>query len=399
MIKIAILTPQNSYNAIKEALEDVHCIKEYIFYENLYELGDIYKKIAHKYHGIITSGPIGYENIKTHVNITTPIYYLEISKSDLFKYLFEISREYKNIDFSRVYIDFISNNNRNYWLENIFSIEEEPIFFPLDYSDIKLYDILKKNYLELKKEKKLDYVLTRISNMLPFLEKNKIPYKFLFPSKNTIKKKVIQIINDIKLKKIEKNQIIFGILESSGNLEDIQNTIQNNFKNCILQINKTHIDILILKEDFIESNVNEVIREKIKDKFFIAWGIGENFNEARYYAEKALDKSKNTSNKIVYIASSQKISPLTKITKNEKEKIEIVKKLKELNFTNEKIKILLEIYKKNEEIDSKNLAKYLLVSERTSIRILERLKKYNLASSSLIKLKRGRPKKVYSLNF
>ena len=127
MIKIAIFTPKNSYNSIKKALESIDCIKEYIFYDNLYTIGEIYKKIAHKYHGVITSGPIGYENIRTQVRITTPVYYLEISKSDLFKYLFETLKENPNIDFSRVYIDFIASDDKEYWLEDIFKENKEPM--------------------------------------------------------------------------------------------------------------------------------------------------------------------------------------------------------------------------------------------------------------------------------
>ncbi len=399
MVKIAILTPKNSYNSIKKALENIECIKEYIFYDNLYKLGEIYKKIAHKYHGVVTSGPIGYENIKTHVNITTPIYYLEISKSDLFKYLFETLRENANINFSRVYIDFISNEDKKYWLENIFKEKEEPIFLPLDYRNVKLYENLKKNYLKLKKEKKIDYVLTRISNMLPFLRENNIPYKFLFPSENTIKETILEVIKDIKAQRFEKNQIIFGKLKIRKNLEEIKSIIHNNCKNCILQKNEECLDILLLKKDFVEGNINKIISDKYKEKFYIGWGSGENFNEARYYAEEALKKSKDSCGKVTYMVSPNKTYPLTEIRKKEKEEIEIIKKLTNLNLSRERIRILLEIFKKNKKLDSKILAKYLIVSEKTASRILEKLGKNALAILHLEKIKRGRPKKLYYLDF
>ncbi|WP_022819243.1 HTH domain-containing protein [Fusobacterium russii] len=399
MIKIAIFTPQNSYIAIERALRDVDCIKEYIYYDNLYTLGEIYKKIAHKYHGIITSGPIGYQNIKKQVKITTPVYYLEISKSDLFKYLFETLKENPNIDFSRVYIDFISNNDKEYWLENIFSEKEEPIFLPLDYSSPKLYENLKKNYLYLKKEKKIDYVLTRISNMLPFLEENKIPYKFLFPSENAIKETVLSAINDIKAKKFDKNQIVFGKLKGIKNLKELESSIHNSCKNCILQKNKEELNILLLKEDFLEMNINSLIKEKYKKNFFIGWGNGKNLNEARFFAEEALKKNIESNGEIICMMSPKKTKVLGDMDGIKKENLCIIEKLKKLNISTEKARSLIEIYRNDENISSEELGRYLNISSRTASRILEKLEKNSLAIFSIEKIKRGRPKKIYNLNF
>ncbi|KDE68466.1 hypothetical protein FUSO6_08825 [Fusobacterium necrophorum DAB] len=399
MIKIAIFTPKNSYNSIKKALEDIDCIKEYIFYDNLYTLGEIYRKIAHKYHGIITSGPIGYENIRTQIKITTPVYYLEISKSDLFKYLFETLKENPDINFSRVYIDFIANDDKKYWLEDIFKNNEEPIFLPLDYSDPKLYENFKKNYLKLKQEKKIDYVLTRISNMLPFLEENKIPYRFLFPSENTIKETVLAAINDIKAQKFDKNQIVFGKLKGFNNVEEIENIIYNNCKNCILQKHRGNLNILLLKEDFLEGDINFLIKDKYKKNFFIGWGNGKNINEARFYAEEALKKNEESCGELVYMISQDKIQTLIEISKEKKEDLEIIEKLKKLNIKGEKVRNLIDIYKKGEELTAESLAKYMYISARTASRILEKLEKENLAIFSIEKINRGRPRKIYSLKF
>ena len=73
MIKLAILTPKNSSEKIKNSLKEITCEIKYIFYNNLYDLEELYLKNAQKYDGIITSGPIGYEiikNSKTFFNFT-----------------------------------------------------------------------------------------------------------------------------------------------------------------------------------------------------------------------------------------------------------------------------------------------------------------------------------------
>lgn len=178
MIKIAILTPKNSYSYVRDALKDVEGEKEYIFYDNLNQLKDIYRENAHKFDGVVTSGPIGFEIIRKNTKITTPVYYIEIAKYELYKCLFQVLSENPGIDFSRVYIDFVSEVEKEYWLEDTFSKGKEPIFLPLDYSDVKLYENFKEKYLRLIAENKVDLILTRISNMLSFLDTLNVPYIF-----------------------------------------------------------------------------------------------------------------------------------------------------------------------------------------------------------------------------
>ena len=179
MIKLAILTPRNSYENIKKYLKDIECEIKYIFYDNLYDLESLYLKNAQEYDGIITSGPIGYEIIKNSVELFTPLYHFDISKGDLYKYLFNILKKNPKIDFSRVYIDFISPEKKEYWFQDVFKKEEEPIFYQINFSNKNLYETLKSNYINLKKESKIDMVLTRISNMVKFLKNEEISSDFL----------------------------------------------------------------------------------------------------------------------------------------------------------------------------------------------------------------------------
>ena len=255
MIKLAILTPKNSSEKIKNSLKEITCEIKYIFYNNLYDLEELYLKNAQKYDGIITSGPIGYEIIKNSVELFTPLYHFDISKGDLYKYLFNILKENPKIDFSRVYIDFISPEKKEYWFKDIFKKEEEPIFYQINFSNKNLYETLKNNYINLKKEKKIDIVLTRISNMVNFLKSEKISFDFLFPSEENIKNTVLEIIKDIKILKSEKKQIIFGKLLFDKIYVDIEEEIHSISKNCIIKILDKNIEILMLYEDFINSNI------------------------------------------------------------------------------------------------------------------------------------------------
>lgn len=399
MIKLAILTPKNSSEKIKNSLKEITCEIKYIFYNNLYDLEELYLKNAQKYDGIITSGPIGYEIIKNSVELFTPLYHFDISKGDLYKYLFNILKENPKIDFSRVYIDFISPEKKEYWFKDIFKKEEEPIFYQINFSNKNLYETLKNNYINLKKEKKIDIVLTRISNMVNFLKSEKISFDFLFPSEENIKNTVLEVIKDIKILKSEKKQIIFGKLLFDKIYIDIEEEIHSISKNCIIKILDKNIEILMLYEDFINSNIALNLKKKFKNNFFSGWGKGNNINEARHNAEKSYIKNKETNTEVIYLVSTNSEIILSEINAKKKKNIEIIEKLKELNITKQNSEKLIELFKNQEKVSCANLADYLNISERTANRLLLKLEENSLAISNLIKINRGRPKKIYTFSF
>lgn len=399
MIKLAILTPKNSSEKIKNSLKEITCEIKYIFYNNLYDLEELYLKNAQKYDGIITSGPIGYEIIKNSVELFTPLYHFDISKGDLYKYLFNILKENPKIDFSRVYIDFISPEKKEYWFKDIFKKEEEPIFYQINFSNKNLFETLKNNYINLKKEKKIDIVLTRISNMVNFLKSEKISFDFLFPSEENIKNTVLEVIKDIKILKSEKKQIIFGKLLFDKISIDIEEEIHSISKNCIIKILDKNIEILMLYEDFINSNIALNLKKKFRNNFLSGWGKGNNINEARHNAEKSYIKNKETNTEVIYLVSTNSETILSEINAKKKKNIEIIEKLKKLNITKQNSEKLIELFKNQEKVSCANLADYLNISERTANRLLLKLEENSLAISNLIKINRGRPKKIYTFSF
>ena len=399
MIKLAILTPKNSSEKIKNSLKEITCEIKYIFYNNLYDLEELYLKNAQKYDGIITSGPIGYEIIKNSVDLFTPLYHFDISKGDLYKYLFNILKENPKIDFSRVYIDFISPEKKEYWFKDIFKKEEEPIFYQINFSNKNLYETLKNNYINLKKEKKIDIVLTRISNMVNFLKSEKISFDFLFPSEENIKNTVLEVIKDIKILKSEKKQIIFGKLLFDKISIDIEEEIHSISKNCIIKILDKNIEILMLYEDFINSNIALNLKKKFRNNFLSGWGKGNNINEARHNAEKSYIKNKETNTEVIYLVSTNSETILSEINAKKKKNIEIIEKLKKLNITKQNSEKLIELFKNQEKVSCANLADYLNISERKANRFLLKLEENSLAISNLIKINRGKPKKIYTFSF
>ena len=227
---------------------------------------------------------------------------------------------------------------------------------------------MKNNYINLKKEKKIDIVLTRISNMVNFL-------------------------------KSEKKKIIFGKLLFDKIYVDIEEEIHSISKNCIIKILDKNIEILMLYEDFINSNIALNLKKKFRNNFLSGWGKGNNINEARHNAEKSYIKNKETNTEVIYLVSNNSETILSEINAKKKKNIEIIEKLKKLNITKQNSEKLIELFKNQEKVSCANLANYLNISERTANRLLLKLEENNLAISNLIKINRGRPKKIYTFSF
>ena len=227
---------------------------------------------------------------------------------------------------------------------------------------------MKNNYINLKKEKKIDIVLTRISNMVNFL-------------------------------KSEKKKIIFGKLLFDKIYVDIEEEIHSISKNCIIKILDKNIEILMLYEDFINSNIALNLKKKFRNNFLSGWGKGNNINEARHNAEKSYIKNKETNTEVIYLVSTNSETILSEINAKKKKNIEIIEKLKKLNIIKQNSEKLIELFKNQEKVSCANLANYLNISERTANRLLLKLEENNLAISNLIKINRGRPKKIYTFSF
>ena len=180
---------------------------------------------------------------------------------------------------------------------------------------------------------------------------------------------------------------------------DIEEEIHSISKNCIVKILGKNIEIMMIYEDFINSNIALNLKKKLKEKFYSGWGKGNNINEARYNAEKSYKKNVDLNSEVIYLVSTNSEIILSEIDAEKKKNIEIIEKLKKLNITKQNSEKLIELFKSKEKVSCASLANYLAISERTANRLLLKLEENNLAISDLVKINRGRPKKLYKFSF
>ncbi|MGL5965333.1 MAG: MarR family transcriptional regulator [Fusobacteriaceae bacterium] len=408
-IKIIVFTPEKSYSFIKKSLENLDENVQYIFYQELENLVELYHNFASKADAIITSGPLGYEKIKNNAKLSTPIYFFELKKYEIYKNLLDITLKNPKIDFSKTYIDFIGFFEKDRFFEDVsFPDNKPPIIFDIDLNDSNFYKKIKEKYLNLLEENKVDFVFTRISNLIPFLEENNINYKFLFPSESSIKSKFLSITKDLKQLKYENRNIVIINLFISKNHEFIKKNIEKKFKNFIVQEHKNNLEIITLKNEFLLCNNGydgyEIIRflkNLLEEDLVVGFGSSYDIENARLLSKKSLNKSLTSNYENYYFFENEKIIILNNIIDIRKnfEFDASTSLLENLNFNNHNTKKLLVIAKENPQITSEKLSFLLNISKRTASRILNKLEENGLAISNDSKIPRGRPLKEYSFLF
>ena len=399
----AIFTPKYSYENINGAILNIKIKKDFYFYENLKELPELYNRYCHKYDAILTSGPIGFYTIKNNTNIKTPLYHLDIQKYEFYQFILDLSLENRDIDFSRIYIDFINKDNSlfNEFLEKK---NKYPQLIEADYGDINFYNTMKEKYIELKNNDKIDLAITRISNLKIFFKESNIPYIFLFPSKNSIIGTFNYIIKEIKILENEKKKIIIGRIKTDSDIEKLKNYLEYKFKDMTIKSDKNIIEVSTFKDNFLNylnENINTILHKNYTINS-IGWGAGNSINEARYYSHISEKKYIKSYKKNVYLVEKESVNILENMfDKNTDNKSTLYKILSSLNISYSHANKLVSLYNNdnNIKLTPSELAIYLNISKRTTMRILNKLEDSKYAVSNFKKTERGRPVKVYKFEF
>ena len=229
-----------------------------------------------------------------------PFYYIRFSyKEDLYSLLLKLSVERGNLDLSRTYIDIIYESNSYLGLKNIIPMSYFPYspFFPVDE---QFYQRVLDDNLRLRKEGKIDRCITVAGSIMPKLIDAGIETYYLYPSNETIVSTFNIVINELKIKQLEHDQItaignisLYGINSTDINLdfeaEAKQLTLYQALKNFVkvynipyaVQKRDANFEIItskrILKEltsNYIHCSLLEYLKQTLPFKVNIGWGGG-----------------------------------------------------------------------------------------------------------------------------
>ncbi|WP_423800619.1 transcriptional regulator [Neobacillus sp. SAB-20_R2A] len=430
MIKIGVITTPYSLGRIKkiEPMIREQCELIFIPYRKISEIKELYEHYQPFCDGFVCSGELGYKILsKNTAHFSTPTFYLDIPEGDFYKHLFTISNANKDLNFSRVFIDFISEENGFMGLQKVLKEEEFPYTHDLEVLE-DIYERTFEKHLTLWKQGKTDLSITRMSNVVSRLEESGIPHIFIFPSIESILEQMKQIINEVQLARLMDNQLAIGIITIEG-----QETMSDlDFKQILLHkalmeyndqykilsaIQKKHdcFEIITsygeLKEltnQFTQCSVLEYLNKTLSFNTYIGWGAGSSLYQAKTSAENANKEAQlhGISCAFVITDNQEIVGPL-----GEEHCIQIINTVEpqleqlseKLEISTLQIKKIMAVIAKNmtDELTADELAFHLKITLRQANRILNKLEEKGIAKISHKKQEklRGRPKKVYKLNF
>lgn len=195
---------------------DIDCEFSFFIYENFAHVGELYINLEHDFDGFLVSGPVPraaicrkvmkpnkpvvsfgsnalcYYETFFQIQYKEKDFYLERGYFDLLEwctYEDQIYRCLEKGEFNHLLYDVYKNTN-SYSLEQLCEMEEK----------------IKNKHIRLWKEKKVQYSVTRFSNIMPELLKNGVKTYFVYPKYEILQESLALLLQDIHLKTIVNTQ-------------------------------------------------------------------------------------------------------------------------------------------------------------------------------------------------
>ncbi|KAA9018998.1 transcriptional regulator [Niallia endozanthoxylica] len=430
MIKIGFIAAHNSIEKVKKlkTLFQDQCEITFIPYQEIKEIKDLYEQNHLFYDGILLGGKLTmYFLQQEFTELPTQTFYLEITEGDFYKNLFAIQHQQKDLSFSRVYIDFLHEYPDSMGLQDVLGEDELPYSFECEYTE-GIYERTFQRHLSLWRQGKIDLSITRFSNIVSRLNEAGIPNMFIFPSEASVLEQVQQFINELQISNLQDNQWAIGIIT----IENLKDQSDLDFKQVLLHkallefnkntnslsvIQKQHANFEIitsnaelknLTNDFTNCSVIQYLNETLPFRVNIGWGIRTTLCQTKKAAQTAIKKAESNEIPCAYVIIDNEdvIGPLGSdscLHYSNKIDPEIEQLSKTLEISNLYIQKIMAVISKMQtnELTADDLAYHLGHTLRQSNRILNKLEEKGAAKTLYRKQEklRGRPKKVYKIDF
>ena len=378
----------------------------------------------------ILSGKVLYYSLMTsRSDLIKPAYGLDDQKGDLKDVLVKLLFSRRDMDFSRVFVDFATEQNDFLGLKELIPPDQWPYFGLFNeksfenVEDIERYcSELTQRHIELNRSGKIDLSLTRFGLAARELEANGVPYIYVFPSREYTVNFFLQIANAFNSRKTQDNTLGCMAIDLEGEpqagellpaLNDLLSayirkyaydiTIQQDGRKII--IFTRYRDMSRMTLDFTECELKDYIERIIGLRIFLGLGTGSNFYQAKLNAIKAAEISSSRSGAVFYINEADiVVGPLSPRSKDEfrglpsQELLDWSRVLNVDHINLQKIIAYTKI-KQSTKISAYELAGFLDITVRSASRLLNKLEDGGGAQSYSENLKggRGRPKKYYDI--
>ncbi|WP_079910982.1 transcriptional regulator [Paenibacillus sp. 32352] len=435
MIRLAVIIAHQflpRMQAVQQSLQE-RCELTILTYSQLSDTCEHYKRhYAHVDGIIITELGYLYLEERFHGSFAVPTYIYRISEEDFYKCLFQLSVERKDIDFSRVCIDFIMSHNDYMGLKPILDHDHFPQTFPYTVITDQIYQELSDYHIGLWKDNKIDFSITRVGNIVPKLEQHGVPHIYLVPSHKSIVQQFEHIITEIEMIKLADNQIAIGCL-SIHKLNELPSATNDlELKTMLLHkslleftmvekipliIQKTNVsfemissakDLKVITDSYTRCKLTAFLSQHVPFEVNLGWGTGDTMYKARMNAQLANQQSASSPVRGTFVIqmNGQVIGPLgeeTNLTYLNEVSPQIQRLSEMLDISTLQIQKIMGVITKTEsnELTSEEIAYHLGITIRSANRILNQLEEKGIAHIAYKKQEklRGRPKKIYKISF
>ncbi|MDA8410179.1 MAG: hypothetical protein M0001_07290 [Treponema sp.] len=414
------------------------------------EADRLYGEYAPRVDCFIFSGKILYYAVTTRRgDLEKPIYVLDDQKGDIKDVFLALLLADRNFDFSRVFVDFAFGLNGYLGIKEMLPEKEWPHFSDVDeggletFADVeKLCDAIKRRHYELHRAGLVDLSLTRLGLLPKEFERDGIPYRYVYPSKDYILNFFLQIVSAFNSNQHDAGlagSIVIIPMESAEGADGgrpaaaggpvrpsagldaaLASLVRRHGYDFTVQWDGGTAVVLTKLKDlealtggFANGSFKEAIEGEAGQRTAIGMGAGRNFYQAKLNALKAAELSRYRSGEMYYISETDRlVGPLgargtpgvvavgeLRVSPTER-LVELSRGLHVDHLSLQKIIILTKM-RQSTRVSADELAAHLGVTLRSANRLLNKIEANGGATSFDENLVggRGRPRKYYDITF
>lgn len=424
---IGIVTAEQSMSMIKEIHPVIsrNCCIEYLPYNTPRQLSSVYRQNAYRFDGLIFSGRFPYEYIVNHVgNIIKPHTYFELTDRDYYKAFTKLLYRFPGIDISRILIDKPTGPMD---FHDVFG-DTGPAFFDVIVGNASgmefAYEKTMEQALRMWRGKKIDFVLTRFTNLIEMLQASNIPAESLFPSEASMLESFYMLYSRIQSRRLRDAMTASGIVSKPDGCDDRTSAAfyralaafnEQNGMSMVIHENTNAFELTtsneILKDitqEYTNCLLTGCLHEGFGSSICVGWGLGRDIVSARQNADRAFKESQRDARHYAYIVNEQneQVGPLIHgrgVTLNNNPGPTTEKISRQLGISPANLQKLINVQEKRGTcvFSSMDLAFYLNITPRSANRILIKLAQHGGARiiRSVQSNARGRPCKIYEVDY
>ena len=434
-VSIGLIITDSHLPNIKNVEKEIkpQCNLKYLVPQKNQDIINLFKANYNLVDAFIFSGPALYNYLLKNVaHFDKPCYVIYDDVANIYKEILKIFMFNNKLESNRVYIDFEASGS-HLELDKLFPEEKTPYLYPWNVEDPESIAMtVLENHKRLWREGKIDLSITKFGMLINDFEKEGIKYHFVYPSEKYLSNLFLNVISEIKLKKLNNNKIssiyICPDIIYSQTINNVEKDILilNIQKELFQLVNDENIEFIIQKKDkavevfatieeitlltnnFSTCRLQKILKGHLNTTFTIGYGCGRNLTQANLNSQNAYSLAKGSGGDCSFVVEEDLtvIGPLTENTDSVtvyKPDPFIDELSKKINISKSYMLKIISYTKKisSNKLTSKELSETLGIAIRSANRVLNRLVENNFATESYENNKstKGRPTKYYTLNF